>query len=523
MPAFPPLLARLARYSVLVLVAVLLAWAATWQGWLFPSDRQYLPRRPNPNALAVPPGYRAEVLASGLNAPSALEVTPSGEIFIGESGYGGAYAATAGYEGATPGRILRLNRDGSLTAVAGGFKPPLSGFLHAPDGTLFVSHNGTVSAITPVGRRDILTGLPSLGDHKNNNLALGPDGKLYLLQGTVTNSGIVGLDNWVLWGRFFPAPHDIPCQDITLRGVNVKTADPRSLLPFSRVQTGAFSPFGHTTRAGQLIRGQLPCNGAVMRLNTDGSGLELVAWGLRNPFDLRFGQDGALYLTDNGFDTRGSRPVHGDDLFHRIEAPGLWYGWPDYWNGRPVEAEKLLARAPGEPARAFATLGYHTAAAGFDFAPAAFGFEGQAFIARWGSGFPATNQRPDLAGFDIVRLNPANRKLEVFARNTTPGPASLTADRGGLERPTVVRFGPDGAMYVLDWGHLSVTRKGPYHVPDGGVLWRITKEGTNPLPYTYRPQAPRRVARPGLDARPLFAACVLGAAGFLFWRRRRTF
>ena len=32
-------------------------------------------------------------------------------------------------------------------------------------------------------------------------------------------------------------------------------------------------------------------------------------------------------------------------------------------------------------------------------------------------------------------------------------------------------------MYVLDWGHMSVTRKGPFHVPYGGVLWRITRTG----------------------------------------------
>jgi glucose/arabinose dehydrogenase len=492
LPSFSPIWARLGRYTVLILVGFLLLWLAAWKGWLIPSDRQVLPRIPDPTQVAVPAGYRVELLATGLNAPSALEVTTDGAIYIAESGYGGAYAATAGYEGTTPGRILQLLSNGSLRAVAGDFHPPMEGFVHDKEGNLFVSHSGTITAITAKGRRDILTGLPSIGDHKNNNVTLGPDGKLYFAQGTATNSGVVGLDNWVLWGRYFPGPHDIPCQNLILRGVNTTTADPRSVIPFMRVQTGAFSSFGQVTVSGQVIRSQLPCNGAIMRLNPDGSGLELVASGMRNPFDLRFGKDGQLYVTDNGPDTRGSRPMEGPDLFYKVQL-GAWYGWPDFWNQQPASSlgtsgrEKpamLLERLPGKPAAAYATFGLHMAAAGFDFAPSTFGYDEQAFVAQWGSAFPATNQNPTLnAGYNIARLNLLTRKVEVFAHNKQVGPASLQPSRGGFERPVQVRFGPDGAMYVLDWGHLSVTRKGPFHVPDSGALWRIVKEGTTALPY----------------------------------------
>ena len=41
-----------------------------------------------------------------------------------------------------------------------------------------------------------LRGLPSRGDHHNNQLTVGPDGKLYFGQGTATNSGVVGLDSF---------------------------------------------------------------------------------------------------------------------------------------------------------------------------------------------------------------------------------------------------------------------------------------------------------------------------------------
>lgn len=43
--------------------------------------------------------------------------------------------------------------------------------------------------------KDLVTGLPSYGDHFNAKLSIGPDGKLYVGVGTATNSGVVGLDN----------------------------------------------------------------------------------------------------------------------------------------------------------------------------------------------------------------------------------------------------------------------------------------------------------------------------------------
>jgi glucose/arabinose dehydrogenase len=51
-----------------------------------------------------------------------------------------------------------------------------------------------------------------------------------------------------------------------------------------------------------------------------GTTSEVVAWGfLRNPFGLAFAPDGSLYVSENAFDDRGSRPVWGtaDVLLHR--------------------------------------------------------------------------------------------------------------------------------------------------------------------------------------------------------------
>jgi hypothetical protein len=40
----------------------------------------------------------------------------------------------------------------------------------------------------------------------------------------------------------------------------------------------------------------------------DGRNLELLCWGLRNPFRIKFDRDGTLYAANHGMEDRGSRP-----------------------------------------------------------------------------------------------------------------------------------------------------------------------------------------------------------------------
>src|SRR3546814_15500209 len=77
---------------------------------------------------------------------------------------------------------------------------------------------------------------------------------------------------------------------------------------------------GSSVVCSSVVGGQVPCTGAIMRVRPSGGPPELVAWGFRNPFGLAFSSDGRLYVTDNGFDERGSRPVFGTgDLMYVIE------------------------------------------------------------------------------------------------------------------------------------------------------------------------------------------------------------
>jgi Family of unknown function (DUF6114) len=47
---------------------------------------------------------------------------------------------------------------------------------------------------------------------------------------------------------------------------------------------GAFSPFGNSTIKGQIIKGDVKCNGCIISANPDGADLKVVGWGLRQSF-----------------------------------------------------------------------------------------------------------------------------------------------------------------------------------------------------------------------------------------------
>jgi hypothetical protein len=97
-------------------------------------------------------------------------------------------------------------------------------------------------AVTMVKRdgskeEDIINGLPSFGDHHNNRVIFGPDGKMYFGQGTVTNSGVVGEDN-ARWIKEHPFCHDYPGSFISLTGKNFKTKKLLSRAINEQVKTG---------------------------------------------------------------------------------------------------------------------------------------------------------------------------------------------------------------------------------------------------------------------------------------------
>jgi hypothetical protein len=82
-------------------------------------------------------------------------------------------------------------------------------------------------------------------------------------------------------------------------------------------------------------------------------------------------------------------------------------------------------------------------------------------------------------GFNVVRVDVRNRTIDEFAANRGGGGPASQLKRGGLERPVAARFSPDGAaLYVVDFGVVTMTKNGPVPREGTGVLWRIAREGS---------------------------------------------
>ena len=449
------------------------------------------PRGHEPKDILLPDGYVAEVVATGFNTPVHCTFAPDGTCYVTE----------CGYKIEERPRILRI--DIASGAVETFFTLPeerwtktgaMSGACWL-DGALYVANTDSIIRVHGDGRvEDVVTGLPGRGDHQTNYPVAGPDGKLYFTVGTATNLGVVGPDNFnTEWLRHFPEFCDVPGADVTLAGRNFESQDVRVEGSLARrVSTGAYVAYGTPTERGQVIRGSVKCSGSVLRCNADGSGLELVAWGLRNPYGKAFHPDGRLFVTEHGVDERGHRQIFGDpdDLYEIRE--GGWYGWPDFaagirlddphWGRRGRGREPLLAEHPDpDPPKPVATFEPHVGSNGLAFSRGTeFGFDGDAFVCLFGDLNPNTTRGPKPVGYAVVRVDVRTGEVHDFAVNRIVGPASKLP-HDGFERPSHCEFGPDGALYVVDWGEIEIAPEvGGVRMQAGtGTLWRIRRTGTS--------------------------------------------
>ncbi|HZD35488.1 MAG TPA: hypothetical protein VE130_09810 [Nitrososphaeraceae archaeon] len=337
---------------------------------------------PSTDNFNLTSGYTIEPVLWNLTVPSSVEFDELGNMYIAEAGYG--------FGGLFPiPRILKVDLNGTVSLLADRFlNGPITDMVYH-DGNLYVSNKAKISRVDPVTGlvTDLVVGLPAGGDHPNDQLVFGPDGRMYFAVGSATNSGVVGIDNYMLgWLSSFPMVHDVPAKNITLAGQNFNTtnmlADGQKNLSVVKdlivkaklspqaansssgkgtadiagnvtgnATTGAFVPYGNATSKGELIKGQVKCNACILSANPDGTDLKVVAWGMRLDIfsGLAFDKEGNLIITDSGSEERGSRPIRGDhDKIWKIDISdpneiGKFYGWPDYfYNGsRPPALPSL--------------------------------------------------------------------------------------------------------------------------------------------------------------------------------------
>lgn len=433
-----------------------------------------------PADISVPEGFKIEAVVKGLSAPTMVAFDDQDRMLIAESGYHGGGES----------KVTRVEQSGQRTVLAAGDafgdEVPVTAVAHF-EGKVYVAHAGTVSRIDRPGRlTPVITGLPGQGDHQVNQMVF-KDGFLYVSVGTVTNSAVVGPDNAVFGWLGVEARrqvHDVPCGDVVLTDAVFESENPLGDDP-ERQKTSAYSPYGTAQPAGTVVKGDTKCNGAVLRARPDGTDLSVFAWGLRNAYGLEIGPDDAIYATMHGFDARGSRPVEDAwDCVYRIDE-GAWYGWPDFACDRPVTDDRfavqnkprpgfLIANHPTEtPPAPIARFNPHAATNGFAFSPSPrWGPPTTAYIALFGDFTPATGTVDRPRGVKVVKLDTATGEVSDFIENETPGQASRHS-AGGLEHPSDVTFGPDGAMYITDWSIARVSEVGLVLEPDSGVVWKV--------------------------------------------------
>jgi glucose/arabinose dehydrogenase len=453
------------------------------------------------------PGYTIQPVLWNLTLPSAVTFDDNGRnMFLAEAGY--AYGEIHPQP-----RILKVDLQNGNVSVL------VDRLLNGPitdvafhDGKLYVSHRGVISTVDPnTGLiKNIITDLPSVGDHHNNQIAFGPDGRLYFGQGTATNSGIVGQDNFYAfpWLALAPTFYDIPGKNITLTGQNFVTANPLKSpqTPNGNATTGAFVPFGNATEKGQVIKGAIKCSGCIISAKPDGSDLRLVAWGLRNPYGLAFDNQGRLVVSMNGADERGSRPIKDDnDKAFLIDISnssnfGKFYGWPDFFGGKELKPVtdpifksprgkqplQFLIQAHPPVEKPLADIGHTVGSTQIAISNStAFGLQDMAFIGQFGTTYPSshTHFEEDMIGERVVMLNPQTGNVTEFISTKVPDPSF---------RPAGITFNNnEDALYIASIGKFEVRNTLPngtplpMYVPWGyahtGSIWKVTPTNTTTI------------------------------------------
>lgn len=195
-----------------------------------------------------------------------------------------------------------------------------------------------------------------------------------------------------------------------------------------------------------------PCNacepedgyGNIIRMNPDGSDLEIYATGVRNSVGLAFHPgNGQLWFTDNGRDTMGDN-VPSDELNHVTEA-GQNFGFPYCHQGDVPDPDLGSPGVCDQYRRPEVKMGPHVAALGLDFYQGTMfpnEYQGELFIAQHGSW-----NRSNPLGYRIVLVHINNGESSAGQRIFAEG---WLQNGQAWGRPADVLGLPDGSLLVSD-------------------------------------------------------------------------
>jgi glucose/arabinose dehydrogenase len=375
-------------------------------------------------APKVPPGFRADLVITGLQDPRVLRVAPNGDVFIAESAAGRI-------------RVLRIP-DGTAVAranqvFAAGLRGPF-GMAFYPPGSepqwLYVANTGSVIRYRYYS-----------GDLKAREKpeAIVPDlpgtGSRSTQRGHITRDIVFSKDGSRMFVSVGSASND--AEDIGRRGT--------AAIVRWEAQHGLGSAWDSETYRA-----------AVLVFDPDGKNRRVFASGIRNCVGL------AVHpLTGDVWCSTNERDELGDDLvpdFITSVREGAFYGWPWYYLG---SNEDPLHRGERPDLKEKVTIPdvliqAHSASMGMVFYESAqfpVEYRGDAFAAQHGSW-----NRSKRTGYKVIRVRFKDGAPTGEYEDFMTG--FVVNDRSVWARPVGIAVARDGAVLISDDAN--------------GTIWRVS-------------------------------------------------
>lgn len=389
----------------------------------------------------APEGFEITLVAKEplVRNPCAIAFDGRGRMFIGQG---------AQYRKMTPATpkdsvylLIDENGDGEADSrhlFATGFNG-IQGLIWRGN-DLYVANSPDLSLVRDLDGDDVAdeyvklyTDLGNI-EHALHGLNIAPDGRLYMSKG---NSKGLSLP-----GRVAPKPFR------ELFGIGAPEGSPDFPLP----QVYTAETYQATFHDPNDDWGRM---GGVLRAEPDGSALEIVSRGQRNPWDINFSDTFDWLGGDND-------QVEGDRFYSPFM--GAHHGWNHAWSSSWTGEDHI----PTAPAVGPLVDGSTTGVVYYD-----------------GTGFPE-QYRGFFVGDWLRKVVYYIRPEWEGARMTIAGGGPVDFVKGGksLLRTTDLEIGADGALYALSWGttYGSVFEKGD--MTNAGRVWRIAWKGS---PKTWTP------------------------------------
>jgi hypothetical protein len=373
--------------------------------------------RPASATPQVPPGFKVELFADGMNGPRIIRTAPNGDILVAETRAGRIRILRAAEGSAKPSinqiYASGLNRPFGIAFFPNGDNPQWMYVANTDSIVRFAYRNGNLDAS---GKPEmIVANLPHGYGHSTRDIVFTPDDKRMLV-----SVGAAGND-----GEGMESPRG---------GLEAWSRD--------RALGAAWGP--ETDRA------------AVLAFDPDGKNRKIFATGIRNCVGLAIQpQSGAPWCSTNERDGLGDDLV--PDYVTRVRE-NAFYGWPWFYLGGNEDPRHAGARPDLKDKVTVpdVLLQAHSASLGLTF------YDGNSFPAEYrGDAFAAEHgswNRSKRTGYKVVRIRLKDGVPTGEYEDFVTG--FVVNDSEVWGRPVGVAVARDGALLISEDGN--------------GTIWRVS-------------------------------------------------